>query len=776
MMKEPDNIDTLVVHDRIGKGSYGVVYRGVLKPSVRERAVEIAVAAKVMPNESTEAAIVLREATLQQEAGSHPSIVGVIGCFHHEDSAWLLLELCSTSLHQVLRHRGILEEAQIAAVCAGTLRGLEWLHAKCRIVHRDIKCGNLLLSLCGEIKIADFGVACRREDDDGLQSAGGAPSPTGRAGTVIGSPLWMSPEMISDGLCDTPVDVWSLGICAIEMAELWPPHASMDPTIRAMWRIVNGPPPSLQASATKAWSNGFHAFVGSCLRKRPQQRAQARALVGVRVRVRVRVRVPSPILPLPLPQVPALLRSAWCAAAEAQGAQALLVPLLRPPEPFAPGRCSTADAAAAAAEGGERAATGELPPVLGFGARRRVARVRHAPAEHGAAEEGEGGTEGTLSAAVGGRGGAAEAAPALALAAAPAVDSDDDWETGTLAAPPTIQAHVLPERWIAGAGESTLTLTSSGAVAVVPAADAASLRRAQRLASTADAPSPFSRRALAVLASPEGASITTSSTTTSVTSRPSAAPREDTPNMLSPLAGPALAAPPSPKTDEIAPTPRAPTGMLSPLSRHGFAAPPSPKTDEIAPTPRGATCAPGAPSPFGRPALAPFVAALPSPATDAIRSEGGDGAQDLRGCELTLRLSTGLSTSLADVENQSPQARLSRATPAATPGQSASSFRWPWAPRAVAPPAAAASQAQAQAQAPQQPQLEPSPRPYPSLAAHRGSPAREGTPTPPAASGSPPSPPPGELLSPATSPQPNPNPHPHPYPNPNPHPHPNQVS
>ena len=114
LMKEPDNLDTLVVHDRIGKGSYGVVYRGVLKPSVRERAVEIAVAAKVMSHESTEAAIVLREVMLQQEAGSHPSIVGVIGCFHHEDSAWLLLELCSTSLHQVLRHRGILEEAQLS--------------------------------------------------------------------------------------------------------------------------------------------------------------------------------------------------------------------------------------------------------------------------------------------------------------------------------------------------------------------------------------------------------------------------------------------------------------------------------------------------------------------------------------------------------------------------------------------------------------------------------------------------------------------------------------
>ena len=85
--KHGDNIDTLVVHDRIGKGSYGVVYRSVLKPSARERAVEIAVAAKVMPLDSTDAAIVLREVTLQQEAGSHPSIVAMVGCFQHDGSA-----------------------------------------------------------------------------------------------------------------------------------------------------------------------------------------------------------------------------------------------------------------------------------------------------------------------------------------------------------------------------------------------------------------------------------------------------------------------------------------------------------------------------------------------------------------------------------------------------------------------------------------------------------------------------------------------------------------
>ena len=162
--RDGDNVDTLVVHDKIGKGSYGVVYRGVLRPALRERAVEIAVAAKVMPLEDTDAKIVLREVTLQHEAGSHPSIVAMVGCFQHEGSAWLILELCSTSLHQVLRHRGALTEPQIAAVCAGALRGLDWLHGSCRIVHRDIKSANLLLSLTGETKIADFGVACRRED------------------------------------------------------------------------------------------------------------------------------------------------------------------------------------------------------------------------------------------------------------------------------------------------------------------------------------------------------------------------------------------------------------------------------------------------------------------------------------------------------------------------------------------------------------------------------------------------------------------------------------
>ena len=88
--------------------------------------------------------------------------------------------------------------------------GLAYLHTEMKIMHRDLKADNFLLE-SGQVKIADFGVASRLKD-----VATATPStPAGttpRVGTVIGSPLWMAPEMIEEGICAPPVDVWSLGV------------------------------------------------------------------------------------------------------------------------------------------------------------------------------------------------------------------------------------------------------------------------------------------------------------------------------------------------------------------------------------------------------------------------------------------------------------------------------------------------------------------------------------------------------------------------------------
>lgn len=113
------------------------------------------------------------------------------------------------SISDVLRLTAApLLEDEIAAVAAAVVRGLVYLHGDRRILHRDIKCGNVLLSgsAGGGIKLCDLGVSASVANHT-------------KRSTVIGTPLWMSPELIESGSYGTPTDVWSLGITTIEMAE-----------------------------------------------------------------------------------------------------------------------------------------------------------------------------------------------------------------------------------------------------------------------------------------------------------------------------------------------------------------------------------------------------------------------------------------------------------------------------------------------------------------------------------------------------------------------------
>ena len=158
-----------------------------------------------------------------------------------------------------------LQEEQISVICRESLKGLAYLHER-KIVHRDIKGGNIMINSQGEVKLADFGVSAQLTES------------INKKNTFVGTPFWMSPEVIMQTQYDGKADLWSLGITAIEMAELVPPHSTVHP-MRVLFLVPKEDPPKLQDQSKSRWTSNFHSFIETCLVKDPLRRPSALELL-----------------------------------------------------------------------------------------------------------------------------------------------------------------------------------------------------------------------------------------------------------------------------------------------------------------------------------------------------------------------------------------------------------------------------------------------------------------------------------------------------------------
>ena len=201
---------------QIGRGSYGSVFAAMYG--------DRCVAVKAVPTEDSAEGDALKgelqaEIKMLKECDSQ-WIVRYFGCLAKGGLLWICMEHCSGgSVSDILRATGApMLEDEIAMVAAATVSGLHYLHETRQLLHRDIKAGNILLSTTdgGGVKLCDLGVSAS------------VASHTKRS-TVIGTPLWMSPELIESGAYGTSTDIWSLGITLLEMAEINPPHHEVHP-------------------------------------------------------------------------------------------------------------------------------------------------------------------------------------------------------------------------------------------------------------------------------------------------------------------------------------------------------------------------------------------------------------------------------------------------------------------------------------------------------------------------------------------------------------------
>lgn len=243
---------------KIGEGSTGTVCIATDKSTGRQVAVK-----KMDLRKQQRRELLFNEVVIMRDY-HHPNIVETYSSFLVNDELWVVMEyLEGGALTDIVTHSRM-DEEQIATVCKQCLKALSYLHSQ-GVIHRDIKSDSILLASDGRVKLSDFGFCAQVSQE------------LPKRKSLVGTPYWMSPEVISRLPYGPEVDIWSLGIMVIEMIDGEPPFFN-EPPLQAMRRIRDMPPPKLKNSHKV--SSRLQNFLDRMLVRDPVQRATAAELLA----------------------------------------------------------------------------------------------------------------------------------------------------------------------------------------------------------------------------------------------------------------------------------------------------------------------------------------------------------------------------------------------------------------------------------------------------------------------------------------------------------------